>query len=88
MVIANVQPNTIMPLVRENIAAEAHVMTDEAAQYRTVGSEFAGHDFVSHGRGEYGRGPVHTNTIEGYFSIFKRHEGCTSTVASNICTAT
>jgi transposase-like protein len=72
MVIENVHPDTIMPLVRENIAAESHIMTDEATQYRHVGREFAGHDFVSHGRGEYGRGNIHTNTIEGYFSIFKR----------------
>ncbi len=27
---------------------------------------------MNHGAGEYGRGEVHTNTIEGYFSIFKR----------------
>jgi transposase-like protein len=72
MVIENVHPDTIMPLVRENIARETHVMTDEAAQYRNVKGEFAGHYFVSHGRGEYVRGLVHTNTIEGYFSIFKR----------------
>lgn len=72
MVIENVHPDTIMPLVRENIAAESYLMTDEAAQYRYASKDFAGHDFVSHGRGEYGRGPIHTNTIEGYFSIFKR----------------
>lgn len=72
MVIDNVHPNTIMPLVRENIAREATVMTDEAAQYRDLGTEFAGHGYTVHSRGEYGRGPIHTNTIEGYFSIFKR----------------
>ena len=27
---------------------------------------------VAHNAGEYGRGDIHTNTIEGYFSIFKR----------------
>lgn len=30
------------------------------------------HDYVSHGVGEYVRGDIHTNTIEGFFSIFKR----------------
>ena len=72
MVIENVHPDTIMPLVRENIDRETHIMTDEASQYRNLKAEFAAHDFVSHGRGEYGRGKVHSNTIEGYFSIFKR----------------
>ena len=72
MVVDNVHPNTIMPLVRANIDRESIVMTDEAAQYRYVGNEFAGHGYTVHSRGEYGRGPIHTNTIEGYFSIFKR----------------
>ena len=53
MVIDNVHPTTIMPLVRENIAAETYVMTDEASQYRDVCKEFAGHGFTAHGRGEY-----------------------------------
>ena len=47
-------------------------MTDEAGQYRTLCLEFAKHSVVRHQRGEYGLGPVHTNTIEGFFSIFKR----------------
>ncbi len=72
MVVDNVHPATIMPLVRANIDRESIVMTDEAAQYRHVGNEFAGHGYTVHSRGEYGRGPIHTNTIEGYFSIFKR----------------
>ncbi len=51
---------------------EAYVMTAEAGQYRKLDQTFAAHDFVSHGKGEYVRGNIHTNTIEGYFSIFKR----------------
>ena len=33
---------------------------------------FAGHDFTRHGAGEYVRGLVHTNTVEGFYSVFKR----------------
>jgi hypothetical protein len=33
---------------------------------------FEKHDMVNHSIGEYVRGDVHTNTIEGYFSILKR----------------
>lgn len=72
MVIDNVSMAHIVPIVRANIEAETHVMTDEANQYKYLKADFADHSFVSHGRGEYGRGKVHTNTIEGYFSIFKR----------------
>ena len=47
-------------------------MTDEAGQYAHLNKLFAAHDFVRHGTGEYGRGEVHTNTVEGYYSVFKR----------------
>lgn len=48
------------------------LMTDEAGYYRSIGREFKYHFTVQHGIGEYVRGGAHTNTIEGYFSIFKR----------------
>ena len=47
-------------------------MTDEAGQYGPIGRRFADHATVRHGIGEYVRGDAHTNTVEGYFSIFKR----------------
>jgi hypothetical protein len=47
-------------------------MSDESSRYKDRLSDFASHGVVSHGRGEYGRGVIHTITIEGYFSIFKR----------------
>jgi hypothetical protein len=50
----------------------SHVMTDEGGAAKKVGSEFAKHGSVNHSAGEYVRGDVHTNTVEGYFSIFKR----------------
>ena len=68
----NVKASTLLPILRENIAKEAIVYTDEAKQYSKVGAEFAEHDFTTHSKGNYVRGNVHTNTIEGYFSIFKR----------------
>jgi ISXO2-like transposase domain len=59
-------------IVRENIAREANLMTDESHLYMTVGWEFATHHTVTHSHGEYVRGIAHTNTVEGHFSIFKR----------------
>ena len=47
-------------------------MTDEAGQYTHLNKDFANHEYVNHGAGEYGRGGVHTNTLEGFYSIFKR----------------
>ncbi len=48
-------------------------MTDEAGQYARLNKHFAAHDFTTHGKGEYVRdGFIHTNTAEGFYSVFKR----------------
>lgn len=62
----------VLPILRKNIARETRVMTDEAGQYKFLDLDFASHEYVRHGAGEYGRGDVHTNTVEGFYSIFKR----------------
>jgi len=71
-VIDDLTKKTLGPILRENIAKEARLMTDEASYYTVIGREFAEHGIVHHGKGEYGRGDVYTNNAEGYFSIFKR----------------
>ncbi len=75
MVIENATWETIRPIVLNNISHEARVLTDEAAQYTVAGVYFAGHETVNHKADEYVRlsdRTVHTNTVEGYYSIFKR----------------
>ena len=62
----------IVPVLRANIKAETHVMTDEAVQYKNLRKDFAQHDSVNHKAEEYVRGKVTTNTVEGFFSVFKR----------------
>lgn len=63
----------IVPIVNANIAKESAFMTDEARHFVAVGKTFAAHGSVDHGRGEYGRaGGINTNTVEGFYSIFKR----------------
>jgi transposase-like protein len=59
-------------IIRENIRKESRLMTDEGRHYRAIGREFASHDSVSHSEDEYVRGVVHINTVEGYYSVFKR----------------
>jgi transposase-like protein len=63
----------VVPIVNANIAKESAFMTDEARHYVNLGKTFAFHGSVEHGKGEYGKaGGVNTNTVEGYYSIFKR----------------
>lgn len=62
----------VAKIMRENIDKESHLHTDESRLYWAVGKEFAAHERVIHSQKEYARGDVTTNTIEGYFSVFKR----------------
>lgn len=55
-----------------HIAKDTHLMTDELRMYRKIGREFLSHETVNHSKKEYARGNVTTNTVEGYFAIFKR----------------
>lgn len=72
MVVDTLTAKAIAPILTENIRREAVLVTDEARFYGPIGKQFARHEVVNHNQGEYGRGEHHTNTIEGYFSIFKR----------------
>jgi transposase-like protein len=71
-VVDDLRVTTIVPILNENIAKEARLMTDEAHHYKRVGRNFAEHGVVLHRAEEYVRGDIYTNTVEGYFSIFKR----------------
>jgi transposase-like protein len=75
--VPDVKAATLVPIVNENIAKEARVMTDDTATYYNKLDDFAGHDAVNHSAKEYVRYDgssvaIHTNTVESYFSVFKR----------------
>lgn len=61
---------TVREIVGKNMSRKSRLVTDEAHMYKAVTVD--SHESVAHGKKEYGRGDVHTNTIEGFFSIFKR----------------
>jgi hypothetical protein len=67
-----INARTIRKALFENIVLDSRLHTDEALHYRVAGKEFAAHERVNHGEKEYARGDVTTNTVEGFFSIFKR----------------
>lgn len=62
----------LKPIIHANVARETAMMTDQGASYPEIGAHFASHETVNHAEEEYVRGEVHTNTVEGYYSIFKR----------------
>jgi len=70
--VASVTAKTLRPIIRAQVDGKTLVMTDEGGTAKSLGKEFKKHGMVNHSIGEYVRGDIHTNTIEGYFSILKR----------------
>jgi transposase-like protein len=64
----------LWPVIRANVAEGTAVMTDSASWYENLNQDrrFASHETVNHSEDEYVRGVVHTNSVEGFYSIFKR----------------
>lgn len=68
-----VNAKTLRPILVSHADRDSYLMTDEAGAYVRVGREFSGHGTVNHSINEYVRGGFwYTNTVENYFSIFKR----------------
>jgi len=59
-------------VMEQHLSPETNLRTDELAAYKYLGKEYASHESVKHSKEEYVRGDVHTNTVEGFYSIFKR----------------
>jgi hypothetical protein len=71
--VPNVTAQTLRPIIVANVDKASYLMTDDSPVYPGIGAAFAGHGSVNHSAEEYVRAYFwHTNTAEGYFSIFKR----------------
>ena len=75
MVIEGVTAAHLMPIINANVARETTIMTDEHWAYRPISALYNAHGTTAHKRGVYvdpANPEIHSNTVEGYFSIFKR----------------
>ncbi len=72
--VANVTAKQLRPLILTHVLPSTYLMTDESPVYTRVGREFHGHGKVNHSASEYVTtgGFKHSNTVENFFSIFKR----------------
>ena len=62
----------IREVLIRNALRTSRLHTDESSLYPKVGKEFTTHETVQHSAGEYARGDVTTNTVEGFFGVLKR----------------
>lgn len=64
--------STFDSFVRQTVSDKVSLLaTDEHSGYRHLSNDFP-HGFIRHGSGQYVMGAIHTNTIEGFWSILKR----------------
>jgi transposase-like protein len=71
-VVDHVTAQNLKGHIRDNVDKSATMMTDDFKSYVGLEKEFKDHQIINHSQKEYVRGIVHTNTVEGYFSILKR----------------
>jgi transposase-like protein len=69
VVMQRLTTNDVFEILRQNADVRSRLMTDEGTSNNW---EFAKHEKVKHTALEYVRGDVHTNTVEGFFGVFKR----------------
>jgi len=70
----NVQGATLLPIIREHVMPKSTVFTDERNVYDGVSHTSDGywHRRIQHNERVYVMGNVHTNTVEGFWSLVKR----------------
>jgi len=67
----NLKSATIYPIVKEHVLPKSMVYTDEFSVYDKLSQQGYGHKRVHHASKVYVSGNVHTNTIEGFWSLLK-----------------
>lgn len=63
---------TVYQILSTHANLKSQLQTDERPIYNKIGAQFALHHTVNHSKEEYVRDGVHVNTVENYFSVFKR----------------
>lgn len=70
--VPNRRETSVIPVIKQHVVANTRIATDTANAFRNLVDEGYQHGTVNHAAKEYVRGPVHTNTIEGFWAWVKR----------------
>jgi transposase len=73
--VINVKSKTLMPMLTETVAPKSTVYTDDMRSYGRVRRYGYKHHVINHSAKVYVEGNVHTNTIDGFWSLLKRGIG-------------
>lgn len=70
--VENTQASTLVPIIKQFVADNAHIYTDELNAYTALDRDGYQHDVIHHGAKEFSRDGITTNSIEGFWGHFKR----------------
>jgi len=70
--VASDKISELSPQVERFVDKDVYLITDENRAYRSIGKQFAAHDWVNHSHKEYARGDIHNNTAESFSAILER----------------
>ena len=71
-VVGKTDKATLQPIIQQFVADGSRVITDELSAYNGLSELGYTHAVVAHGAEEYANGDVFTNSIEGFWSHFRR----------------
>src|SRR5207244_217247 len=74
-VLAGRTEDSILPYVRTKVLPKSSVYTDEGLNLQSIGAQGYRQSRVNHNQGVYVDGDVHSNTIEGFWSLLRRGIG-------------
>ena len=72
IVVPNTQTATLMPIIKQFVADNAYIFTDELSSYAGLTKEGYKHGIIHHGEKEFSKDGITTNSIEGFWGHFKR----------------
>lgn len=61
----------VLPIIKDIVPVGTRICSDECSAYQILRSEGYHHDTVNHRSGEYVRGDVHQQTLEGFWGLMK-----------------
>ena len=70
--VASDKVSKLFPQIKRFVDKDAYLITDENRAYRSIGKQFAAHDWINHSHKEYACGDIHNNTAESFSAILER----------------
>jgi transposase-like protein/ribosomal protein L37AE/L43A len=70
-VVPDVKAQTLIPMIQDKVAINSTVFTDEMPSYNRLNQKGFNHEVINHFNKQYVNGNIHTNTIDGFWSLVK-----------------